>query len=96
MAYPLRISALLYCGTIGECTQLEHSDFWVKFCSILTNLRLYPGANFIICNNDDLESEGRGNGTQCRVVGIKIKDDAQSHRVKNWDGRKVWTVNAEM
>ena len=36
----------------------------------------------------------RGNGTICRVPNIKLKQDAPSHKWKNFYGRKVWTVNA--
>ena len=36
----------------------------------------------------------RGNGTICRVLKIKLKQDAPSHKWKNFYGKKVWTVNA--
>ena len=36
----------------------------------------------------------RGNGTICRVLIIKLKQDAPSYKWKNYYGRKVWTVNA--
>jgi len=36
-----------------------------------------------------------GNGTLCRVVGIKLNEHAPSHRWQNWDGRKVSTVSAK-
>ena len=36
----------------------------------------------------------RGNGTLCRVLGVKLKDNAQSYQCKNYYGKKVWTVNA--
>jgi hypothetical protein len=36
----------------------------------------------------------RGNGTICRVIGIKLKEEPQSYKWKNYFGRKVWTVNA--
>ncbi len=35
-----------------------------------------------------------GNGTICRVIGIKLKKEPQSYKWKNYYGRKVWTVNA--
>ncbi len=37
----------------------------------------------------------RGNGTLCRVLGVKLRENAPSHRVKNYYGKKVWTVNAK-
>ena len=36
MADPSRISALLHCEKIGECTQLQVYDFWAKIRSIWT------------------------------------------------------------
>ena len=36
----------------------------------------------------------RGNGTLCRVTGIKLKHNAQSSRWKNYYNRKVNTVIA--
>ena len=45
-------------------------------------------------SNAKLKEQGTGNGTQCRVVGIKLKQDPTSYRWKNWDGKKVWTVCA--
>ena len=61
-------------------------------------LRLYPGARFMCIDNDDL-NEGpletrRGNGTQCRVVNIRLKDVAE-RRIKTWDDRKVWTISCK-
>ncbi len=37
----------------------------------------------------------RGNGTLCRVVGVKLRENAPRHTVKNYNGKKVWTVNAK-
>jgi hypothetical protein len=37
----------------------------------------------------------RGNGTLCRVLGVKLRENAPSHKVKNYYGKKVWTVNAK-
>ncbi len=37
----------------------------------------------------------RGNGTLCRVLGVELRENAPSHRVKNYYGKKVWTVNAK-
>ena len=30
----------------------------------------------------------------CQVLGVKLKDNAQSYKCKNYYGKKVWTVNA--
>ena len=45
-------------------------------------------------SNEKLKKDDTGNGTQCRVVGIKLKQNPNSYRWKNWDGKKVWTVCA--
>jgi hypothetical protein len=45
------------------------------------------GDPLIINSNDNLKS-GRGNGTQCVGLGIKLKDGAVLSW-KNWDGRRV-------
>jgi hypothetical protein len=37
----------------------------------------------------------RGNGTLCRVVGVKLRENTPSHTVKNYNGKKVLTVNAK-
>jgi hypothetical protein len=56
-------------------------------------LRLYPDAQFMCTNNDDLD-KGRGNGTLCRFVSVKLKNGAKM-KWKNWDGRKVNTVTSD-
>ena len=43
--------------------------------------------------NDDLD-KGRGNGTLCKCVQVKLKRGAK-RKWKNWDGRKVWTISSE-
>jgi hypothetical protein len=80
---------------------LELGDSCVKFNDTKFMdpcLRIYNGAYFICIDNDDLDKgpveSRRGNGTQCRVVGIKLKDDAE-RRIKIWDDRKVWTVSCK-
>ncbi len=58
-------------------------------------LCLYVGAHLICIDNKHLKDEvPRGNGTICRVIGIKLKKEPQSYKWKNYYGRKVWTVNA--
>ena len=57
-------------------------------------LRCYTGGFFMSTSNETLKQQGTGNGTQCRVVGIKLKQDPTSYKWKNWDGKKVWTVRA--
>ena len=59
-------------------------------------LCLYVGAHVLcIIDNGNLASKvPRGNGTLCRVVGIKLKDNAQSCRWKNYYNKKVNTAIA--
>ena len=58
-------------------------------------LCLYVGA-YVICviDNSHLKDRvPRGNGTLCRVASLKLKEGKQ-RRLKNYNGRKVWTVCA--
>jgi len=61
-------------------------------------LRLYVGAH-CMCMVDNKRLKDKvpiGNGTLCRVVGIKLSEHATpSVRIQNWDGRKVSTVSAK-
>ena len=60
-------------------------------------LCLYTGCR-VMCILDNVgltESVPRGNGTVCTVVGMKLKEQCDSFKWKNYFGRKVWTVNAK-
>ncbi len=55
----------------------------------------YIGAYLICIDNKHLTDKvPQGNGTLCRVLCMKLKDNAQSYKCKNYYGKKVWTVNA--
>ena len=41
------------------------------------------------------ETPPRGNGTVCKFVSVKLKDNARSHRIRIYDGYKVWAVSIE-
>ena len=56
-------------------------------------LRLFPGGPFMCISNQDLK-KGRGNGTVCRCVKVKLKRRA-TMTWKNWEGRKVKTVSVD-
>ena len=56
-------------------------------------LRLYRGAYFMCNSNDKLEENGTGNGTQCRLLSVKLKDNPTTYMWKTWDNYKVWTVH---
>ncbi len=56
-------------------------------------LRLYPGAP-LMCNTNDALKFGRGNGTLCHCIKVRMKQNA-SVQWKNWDGRKVNTTSVD-
>jgi len=60
-------------------------------------LCLYVGAYLICILNNEFLSEKvpRGNGTLCRLVSMKIKENATTHKCKKYYGKKVWTVCAK-
>ncbi len=59
-------------------------------------LCIYIGAYLICINNKHLRNKvPRGNGTLCRVLGVQMKENAQSYKCKNYYGKKVWSVNAD-
>jgi hypothetical protein len=58
-------------------------------------LYIYVGAHLKCNDNKHLKDKvPRGNGTICRVIGIKLKEEPQSYKWKNYYGRNVWTINA--
>jgi hypothetical protein len=57
-------------------------------------LCIYVGAHLICIDNKHLKDKvPRGNGKICRVIGIKLKEEPQSYKWKNYYGGKLWTVN---
>jgi hypothetical protein len=53
------------------------------------------GAIVMCIDNKHLKDKvPRGNGTICRVLNVKLKQNARSYEWKNYYGRKVWTVDA--
>lgn len=46
-------------------------------------------------SNENLKTDGTGNGTQGRLVKVKLKQCAPSYKWKIWDNKKVWTVCAK-
>jgi hypothetical protein len=58
-------------------------------------LCIYIGAYLICIDNKHLrDNVPQGNGTLCQVLGLQLKENAQSYILKNYYGKKVWTVNA--
>jgi hypothetical protein len=59
-------------------------------------LCIYIGAYLICIDNKHLRDKvPQGNRTLCQVLGVKLKENAQSYKWKNYYGKKVWTVNAD-
>jgi len=54
----------------------------------------YNGAYFMCNSNDGLKQHGTANGSQARLLCVKLKENPQSYRCKIWDNKKVWTVCA--
>jgi cell fate (sporulation/competence/biofilm development) regulator YmcA (YheA/YmcA/DUF963 family) len=82
----LRHRIITSCGDANVMMGSKHID---------PALCIYIGAYLICIDNKHLTAKvPRGNGTLCRVLGVKLKDNAQSYKWKNYYGKKVWTVNA--
>ena len=83
----LRHRILTSCGDANVMMGSKHID---------PALCIYIGAFLICIDNKHLTAKvPRGNGTLCRVLGVKLNENAQSYKFKNYYGKKVWTVNAE-
>jgi hypothetical protein len=76
-------------------TDILSTDYHTKGTKIAPVLRMYPRCPQMCITNDDLEEEGRGNGSGCKVVSVKMKKNGKERKWKNWEGRKVWTVSVE-
>lgn len=82
----LRQRILTTCGDANALFGTKHID---------PALCLYVGAIIMCIDNKHLKDNvPRGNGTICRVIHIKLKQNAPSYKWKNYYGKKVWTVNA--
>ncbi len=56
-------------------------------------LCIYICAYLICIDNKHLRDKVPwGNGTLCQVLGVQLKENAQSYKWKNYYGKKVWTV----
>ena len=72
---------------------IRATDFSSKGAKITPAMRCYPGSHHMCITNKDLD-KGRGNGTLCRCLGVKLKQGAR-RELKNWEGRKVYTVSVD-
>jgi hypothetical protein len=69
-------------------TTCRDADVMVGTKHIDPALCIYVGAHLICIENKHLKDKvARGNGTICRVIGIKLKEEPQSYKWKNYYGR---------
>ena len=73
---------------------IRSSGFATSGTKIEPTLRVFPGSHHMCITNEHLD-QGRGNGTLCKCLGVKLKDNGRERRWKNWDGKKVWTVSID-
>ena len=73
---------------------IKSTEFTSNGAKIEPALRIYPGSHHMCITNEDLD-QGRGNGTLCKFLRVKLRKDGRERRWKNWDGRKVWTVSVD-
>jgi hypothetical protein len=85
---PAKLTSRLCNKIYAKCGDSDMKD---QQKNIDPALKLYVGAHCMIIDNDDI-SKGRANGTLCRVIGIRKKGNA-ALSWKNYDGRKVFTIN---
>jgi hypothetical protein len=82
----LRHRIITTCGDANAMMGTKHID---------PLLCLYLGAYLMCIDNKHLKDKvPKRNGTFCQVLDVKLKHNAQSYKCKNYNGRKVWTVNA--
>jgi len=72
---------------------IKSTGFTSRNAKIDPVIRVYPGSHHMCITNDDLK-KGRGNGTLCKCVRVRLKRGKQ-RQWKNWEGKKVWTVSVE-
>jgi hypothetical protein len=82
----LRTHIITSCGDANVMMGSKHID---------PALCMYIGTYLICIDNKHLTDKvPQGNGTICRVLNFKLKENAQSYKCKNSFGKKVWTVSA--
>jgi hypothetical protein len=71
---------------------IKATEFGASGTKVEPALRTYPGCHFMCVTNKDLD-QGRGNGTLCKLLRVKLRRNGEERRWKNWDGKKVWSVS---
>jgi hypothetical protein len=83
----LRNCIITSCGDADVMMGTKHID---------PVLCIYIGTYLICIDNKHLKDKvPRGNGTLCRVVSVKLRENASSYTWKNYYRKKVLTVNAK-
>jgi hypothetical protein len=76
----LRHRIITTCGDADVMVGTKHID---------PALCVYVEAHLICIDNKHLKEKiPRGNGTICRVIGIKLKKEPQSYKSKNYYGKR--------
>ena len=70
----------------GDCNMKDGTKF------IDPALKMYIGVHCMINDNDDI-ARGRGNGTLCRLVSMKLRQNI-TPQWRNYENKKVYAVNA--
>jgi len=73
---------------------IKVTEFAASGAKIEPVLRTYPGCHHMCITNEDLD-KGRGNGTLCKCLKVKLRRNGLERRWKNWDGKKLWTVSVD-
>ena len=73
---------------------IKATEFGASGTKVEPALRTYPGCHFMCVTNKDLD-QGRGNGTLCKLLRVKLRRNGEERRWKNWDGKKVWSVSVD-
>jgi hypothetical protein len=78
-------------------TSCSDADVMMGTKNIDPALCIYIGAYLICIDNKHLKDKvQRGNGTLCKVLSVKLRENASSYTWKNYYGKKVWTVSKDV
>ena len=73
---------------LGDCDMKQGTKL------ISPHLCCYNGAYFMCNSNDGLKENGTANGSQARLLRVKLVSNPKSYKCEVWDSKKVWTVCA--
>ena len=106
--HTILIHSLIVSGTDKKEVPKEIQNYIINTCgddNIQTNehkkidpcLKLFKGCPFMVNNNKQLEDDGCGNGSLCRLLAVKLKFGKKSYimRVDNWQVNAISVLNVE-